>query len=120
MINTDGSRDASFKFGRIDNGLVNYIAQLNNGKVIVSGSFNKYNFDYLVTPDKYVVRPGFMILESNGSLSVGYNNTGLFRGTITQHVEVSTNGVPGVFLVGNFDRFDNKEVGNIVKVRIEN
>jgi hypothetical protein len=79
---------------------------------MVSGSFTKYN---------NIIRPGFLILNPDGSLAAGYNNMGLFRGTINGFVELpSSGGMPAVMLVGNFDRFDNKEVGNIVKFRIEN
>jgi uncharacterized delta-60 repeat protein len=112
MINANGDRDAAFNFGTVENGVPNYAGQLKNGKIMVSGSFSKYNG---------VVRPGFLILNADGSLASGYNNTGLFRGTIYDFVELtSSGGVPAVTIVGSFDRFDNKEVGNIVKFRIEN
>jgi uncharacterized delta-60 repeat protein len=112
MINTNGQRDASFSFGTIEGGVPNFAGQLNNGKIIVSGSFNKYN---------NAIRPGFLVLNPDGSLADGYNNMGLFRGTINGFVELtSSNGTPAVMIVGSFDRFDNKEVGNIVKFRIEN
>lgn len=120
MINSDGSTDASFRFGKTLGGLPTFAAQLSNGKILVAGSFSHYNYNYLTTPDKYVVRPGFMVLESNGSLALGYNNTGLFRGTINDMVQIDINGTPGVILVGDFDRFDGKTVGDIVKLRIEN
>lgn len=120
MINPDGSTDATFRFGRATGGVPNFAAQLNNGKILVAGSFSHYNYNYLTTPDKYVVRPGFMVLESNGSLALGYNNTGLFRGTINDLVQILINGTPGVILVGDFDRFDGKTVGDIVKIRLDN
>jgi hypothetical protein len=120
MINPDGSLDPSFRFGKTTGGIPTFAAQLNNGKIIVAGSFANYNYNYLTTPDKYVVRPGFMVLESTGALALGYNNTGLFRGTINDLVQIVINGTPGVILVGDFDRFDGKTVGDIVKLKLEN
>ncbi len=120
MINPDGSTDATFKFGRATGGIPTFAAQLNNGKIIVAGSFSHYNYNYLTTPNNSIVRPGFMVLESNGELALGYNNTGLFRGTINDLVQIVINGTPGVILVGDFDRFDGKTVGDIVKLRMEN
>lgn len=120
MINPDGSVDPGFRFGKTTGGVVTFAAQLNNGKIIVAGSFASYNYNYLTTPDKYVVRPGFMVLENTGALALGYNNTGLFRGTINDLVQIVINGTPGVILVGDFDRFDGRAVGDIVKLRLEN
>lgn len=111
MINSDGMLNAGFKFAEID-GVANFAGQLDNGKIIVSGTFNKYGD---------IVRVGMAILNLDGTLAVGYNNTGLFRGQINNFVEtISSTGVPAVILFGSFDRFDNKEVGNIVKFRMEN
>lgn len=120
MINADGTTDATFNFGKTTGGVPTFAAQLNNGKILVAGTFSHYNNNYLTTPDKYVVRPGFMVLESDGSLALGYNNTGLFRGSVNDLVEILINGTPGVILVGDFDRFDGKTVGDIVKLRMEN
>lgn len=112
MIDENGARDASFNFRAIEGGFVNYAGQLNNGKIIVSGSFNKYN---------NIVRPGMVILNADGTLASGYNNMGLFQGQINSMVEyTTTTGIPAVTLVGSFNRFDNKQVGNIVQIRIEN
>lgn len=111
MINADGSIDNSFAFRALEGGFPNYAGQLNNGKIIVSGSFTKYD---------NIVRPGLLILNADGSLASGYNNMGLFRGSISDFIEVpSSNGVPAVIIVGSFDRFDQKEVANIVKFRME-
>ena len=120
MINPDGTTDAAFRFGKTLGGIPEFAAQLSNGKILVAGTFSHYNYNYLTTPDKYVVRPGFMVLESNGSLALGYNNTGLFRGIINDMVQITINGTPGVILVGDFDRFDGKPVGDIVKLKLDN
>ncbi|MES2777593.1 MAG: DUF5008 domain-containing protein [Bacteroidota bacterium] len=112
MIGANGAVDASFNFKLLEGGVVNYAGQINNGKILVSGSFNKY---------AGVVRPGLLVLNADGTLAAGYNNIGLFRGTISSFVELtSSNGMPAIIIVGSFDRFDGKEVANIVKFRIEN
>lgn len=112
MIREDGSIDPGFAFRSTEGGFPNFAGQLTNGKVIVTGSFTHYDG---------VVRPGMVILNPDGSLAQGYNNLGLFRGQVTDLMETpAVAGVPTVILVGAFDRFDNKQVGNIVKFRIEN
>lgn len=111
MINSDGVLNPDFKFAEID-GVANFAGELSDGKIIVSGTFNKYG---------EVIRVGLAILNPDGTLATGYNNSGLFRGQINNFVETTTStGVPAVILFGSFDRFDNKEVGNIVKFRMEN
>lgn len=112
MIDNNGSTVSSFTFKTLEGGIPNFAAQLNNGKVIVTGSFSKYD---------NIVRAGMAILNPDGTLASGYNNMGLFRGQAYNLVEtVSNNGSPAVIMVGFFDRFDNTQVGNIVKFRIEN
>lgn len=111
MLNANGSVDDVFKFGQLAGGFPNYAAQLNNGKVLVSGDFNNYGG---------VIRQGFMILNQDGSLAKGYNNTGAFQGRIVKMVQTtSALGYPAVLLVGDFSKFDNKRVGNIVRVEIK-
>jgi hypothetical protein len=111
MLNSNGTVDESFKFGQLIGGAPNFAAQLNNGKVIISGDFNSYNG---------VVRQGFMILGLDGTLAPGCNNTGAFQGRITRMIQTtSTLGYPAVLLVGDFTKFDNRRVGNIVRVEIK-
>ncbi|MEO9021738.1 MAG: DUF5008 domain-containing protein [Ginsengibacter sp.] len=113
MIDQNGAIDPSFTFRKVDAGIANFAGQLDNGMIIVSGSFNKYD---------NIVRPGLLILNPDGSLASGYNNTGLFRGAINGFTELtsSTTGEHQVILVGNFDRFDGIQVGNIVKFTLGN
>ncbi|HUN03077.1 MAG TPA: DUF5008 domain-containing protein [Niabella sp.] len=111
VVNEDGSLVSGSMIKAVTGGVVSYCAQLNDGRFFISGSFLKYN---------NVVRSGFAILNEDGSLASGYNNTGLFRGRIMGHAEVNVFGGKALFLVGNFDRFDNKEVGNIVKIVLAN
>jgi uncharacterized delta-60 repeat protein len=111
LLNADGSVDDTFQFGELTGGVPNFAAQLNNGKVLISGNFNKYN---------NIIRQGFMILNADGSLAAGYNNTGAFQGRITKVVETtSALGNPAVILVGDFNKFDNTKVGNIVRVELK-
>lgn len=111
MINENGEIIPSFEFDEID-GVPNFAGQMNNGKIIVSGSFSKYGT---------ITREGLLILNADGTLAAGYNNTGLFRGAINNFKETTTStGTPAIILYGSFDRFDNRQVGNIVKFRMEN
>jgi len=112
MLNEDGSLDQSFTFRQTDGGLVNYAGQINDGRIIVSGTFNSYD---------NIVRPGIIILNADGTMAFNCNTMGLFRGEINGLIQsVSPTGVPQVTIVGAFDRFDGRSVGNIVKFRIEN
>lgn len=107
MLNRDGSVDESFKVGELGGGSIGFSAQLSNGYIIATGSFTKYNG---------VVRQGFMILNPNGTLAAGYNNTGMFQGVVSDIYETTSSlGVPAVIMVGNISKFNNLSVGNIVK-----
>lgn len=107
MLNQDGSFDESFSLKAFEGGAANYAGQLNNGKVIISGDFNKY---------AGVVRQGFMILNADGTLAAGYNNTGAFSGGISGIIEPNNN---SVVLYGLISLFDNVKVGNIVKIAFD-
>ncbi|MGJ7031188.1 DUF5008 domain-containing protein [Niabella hirudinis] len=110
MINEDGSVDTSFKLKEIDGTGISYAGQLRDGRIIISGGFSKYDG---------IVREGMAILNPDGTLAAGCNAMGMFRGRISAILErPSVNGSKVLFIVGDFERFDNKEVGNIVKIRI--
>lgn len=112
MLELDGTATTTFNFGAFTGGSANYAGQLNNGKIIVSGNFKTYNG---------VVRQGFMLVEADGSLSAGNNNTGAFQGLISKITEtVNGTGEPAVILVGSIQRFDNKPVNNIVRIKFLN
>ncbi|MCF3111793.1 hypothetical protein LL912_23600 [Niabella sp. CC-SYL272] len=106
MLNEDGTADPSFTLKSYDGGLVTYAGQLSNGKVIIAGSFNKYDG---------VVRQGFAILNADGSLASGYNNSGAFSGTIYGIYEVAAD---KLMIFGSISLFDNTRVGNIVQLKI--
>lgn len=111
VVKEDGSLDTETIIQSVSGGAVNYCAQLNDGRFIISGFFVKYG---------NVVRNSFAILNQDGTLAEGYNNTGLFRGQIYDFAEQNVFGGVAIYLVGNFDRFDNREVGNIVKIVLSN
>jgi hypothetical protein len=112
MLNLDGSLSTGFTFSNLSGGSPDFVRQLNSGKIIVAGSFNRYNG---------VLRQGFMVLNADGSLAEGSNNTGKFIGQIYDMVEVTSNeGNPAAILVGDILRFNNNAVNNIVKVEFQN
>lgn len=111
LLNTDGSLDPSFQLLTVTGGVPSFAGQLSDGMIIISGGFKKYN---------EVVRQGFMILNPDGSLAEEYNNTGAFQGQIMKITEATSSmGRPAVILTGNISRFDNKTVGNIVRIEIK-
>lgn len=107
LLNEDGSFDDGFTLRETSGGKPNYAGQLNNGKVIVSGTFNKYDG---------VVRQGFMILNDDGSLAEGFNNTGTFSGIINGIVEPNNN---SVVIYGEISLFDNIKSGNILRIAFD-
>jgi len=111
LLNADGSNVTTFNSLPITGGITNFVGQLNNGKIIASGSFNKYG-DYL--------RQGFMVLEANGQLAVGYNNTGGFQGFIYDMVETSTSSGSQVILVGLILRFNGTFPNNLMRLNFAN
>lgn len=112
LLNADGSLSAGFTFPNLAGGSPEFARQLNNGKIIVAGAFNRYND---------VLRQGFMVLNADGSLANGYNNTGVFIGKIQDMIEVtSADGNPAAVLVGNIIRFNNSAAYNIIKVEFQN
>lgn len=111
MLKKDGSVDDSFNMGTMEGGSVTFSAQLSNGMVVVTGSFNKYNG---------VIRQGFMMLNSNGTLADGYNTTGVFQGIVNDFYETtSPQGFPAFIMAGFILKFDNRAVPNIIKVVYE-
>ena len=111
VVKEDGSLDTQSMIKPMAEGVPTYCAQLNDGRFIISGTFVKYDG---------IVRTGFAVLNEDGTLAKGYNNTGLFRGAIYGHAEASIFGGVAIYLVGSFDRFDTREVGNIVKIVLNN
>lgn len=112
MLNEDGTADSGFDFGELNGGLASFAGQLKSGKIIVAGNFRYYGG---------VLRQGFMVLNPNGTLAPGYNNTGVFEGRIFKMEETtSSEGAPAVLLAGLITRFDNYLTRNVIKVQILN
>ena len=111
MLNEDGSLDPTFVPRPLDGGGgVGEIRQLNSGLIVATGNFRTYNG---------ITRNGFMILEPNGDLAVGYNATGVFNGWLSDVIETETeDGRPALLLIGGFNRFDNEPVNNILRLVI--
>lgn len=107
MLEPNGSLTPTFNFGTITLGVPNFAGQLNSGKIIVSGSFKTYNG---------IIRQGFMILNADGSLAPGYNNTGQFLGNISKIVETTSGANTKVTLIGYISRFDNKAFRSILRI----
>lgn len=111
-LNEDGSVDESFKPKEFIGGIPNFAAQLKNGKVVVSGTFNKYDG---------VTRRGLLIMNNDGSVSQDYNHNGEFSGRISKVIETQSSlGNPAILLVGYIQRFNDKKVGNVIRVEIKN
>ncbi|RZK58773.1 MAG: DUF5008 domain-containing protein, partial [Pedobacter sp.] len=111
MLDLDGGLTANFNFGTVTLGFPTFAGQLNSGKIIVSGSFKTYNG---------VVRQGFMILNADGSLAAGYNNTGQFIGSIYKMVESTSGANTKITLVGYISRFDNRTFKSILRITLKN
>ncbi|MBB2148189.1 DUF5008 domain-containing protein [Pedobacter gandavensis] len=111
LLNADGSNVNTFSSLGYSGGVATFAGQLSNGKIIVAGSFNKYG-TYL--------RQGFSILEANGTLAVGYNNTGGFQGRIYDLMESPVAKGTRVTLVGNIVRFNSMFPHNVLRLIIAN
>ena len=111
MLNTDGTVDRSLILKTIEGGSISKAFQLKSGKILVFGSFKKYDG---------IVRQGFMILNPNGSLAAGYNNTGKFQGIVSDIYE-STDifGNPTALIAGTISLFDNQQVSGAVRISLK-
>ncbi|MBE8712269.1 DUF5008 domain-containing protein [Sphingobacterium hungaricum] len=111
MLNADGSLDASFQAKTFLNGFPRYAKQLNDGKIVISGSFGSY---------AGIVRNGFMIVDAKGDLIPELNTTGQFSGSLSNVVETtSEDGKRALLLMGSFWMFDSEPVNNITRIILE-
>lgn len=112
LLKNDGAVDPTFTLGNIEGGAASYAYSLNNGRVLVTGGFEKYNG---------IQRSGLLILESDGTARQEYNNMGTFAGIPLTIVETTSSlGNPAVLLGGSIFAVDGKMVGNLVKIEIKN
>lgn len=111
MLNADGTIDNSFVPKVFTGGRVYGAKQLSDGLIVIYGDFKKYG-DY--------TRNGFMITTPTGDLAEGYNATGIFNGYLSDVIETkSADGKRALLLIGYFNRFDNEQKQNIVRVTLE-
>jgi hypothetical protein len=111
LLNEDGTLDETFAGKTFDGGFVGFARQLNDGLIVVSGNFKKYN---------NVTRNGFMVLTPTGAFASGYNATGAFSGGLSDIIETrSADDKRALLLIGGFNRFDNQPVRNIIRITLE-
>lgn len=111
VLNKDGSLDETFKPRVIEGGDVNFATILDNEKIVISGTFLKYDG---------VSRPGFLILDQDGAATQRFNVPGMFTGQLYQAVETkTTTGANGLLLMGNFSRFNGERVNNVVMLEVD-
>lgn len=111
VLHEDGRLDNTFVPREIAGGNINFGSLLNSGKVVISGSFQRYNG---------VTRPGFLILDEDGGVTQLLNVFGTFVGQLYQVVETqSSRGLNGLLLMGNFSRFNGEQANNIVMLDVD-
>src|SRR5690606_33178893 len=111
ILNEDGTLDETFVPKEIAGGNISFAAILNSGKVVISGSFKRYDG---------VARPGFLILDEDGTSTQRFNVPGTFIGQLYQAVETqTTTGSNGLLLMGNFSRFNGEPANNVVMIEVD-
>lgn len=111
QLNYDGTIDATFVPRVFNGGVPNFAKILDDGLVVVGGSFRSYDG---------VIRNGFAVLNSTGALADLYNNTGNVTGTISDIYETrSADNKRALLIMGGFSIFDNLPKNNIVRVTFE-
>ncbi|WP_333621983.1 DUF5008 domain-containing protein [Sphingobacterium multivorum] len=111
LLNQNGSVDESFVTEKLSGGGASFAGQLNSGKIIVAGTFNYYGA---------VLRQGFAILNPDGTLAAGYNNTGGFQGRIYDMRETVSGTKSTVTFVGDISRFNSTLPKNVLRIIISN
>lgn len=109
MLKPDGTVDEQFTAAtRATNEFYYCAQQLSNGLIIINGSFTSYD---------NVHRSGFMVLDRTGKLAQGYNNVADFSGVLVRIFEtINTSGQTQTLIMGQFNRFNNKEINNVVRL----
>ncbi|WPO79902.1 T9SS sorting signal type C domain-containing protein [Flavobacterium sp. KACC 22761] len=102
-LNIDGSYDASFNtLIGAETGIIYGIALQVDGKIVITGSFTKYNG----VAKSYVAR-----ILTNGALDTSFSSS--FKSTVT-NVKVLTDGK--ILISGNFTVFNNVATNRIVRL----
>lgn len=109
LLDEQGQLDPSFKSAVFSGGLPTLALQLNNGLIMVTGSFSTYN---------NIVRGGLAVLTPDGALAPGYNATGKLNGIVFDMIETKSGigGLPAVIVTGLIDRFEGTPAGGILKL----
>lgn len=106
MLNADGTLDETFAPRLFEGGAPNFAALVDKRKVIVSGTFNRYDG---------IPRQGFLILDMDGAATQRFNVPGIFNGQLQQVIETETSiGSYGLLLLGDFDRFNGERTNNVL------
>ncbi|WP_316817222.1 DUF5008 domain-containing protein [Pedobacter nyackensis] len=113
IINENGSLDESFDPGVSANGSISRAIRLGNGKILLTGNFQKFN---------NINRFGLAVVEANGTLSPAYNTLGgfvfssfIFRSPVNEIINVD-NGEAAI-LVGSFNSLDLQQNTRLVKIK---
>lgn len=111
ILNANGTLDTSFQPKIFDGGNPSYAVQLDDGLIVVAGDFVRYN---------NIARNGFMILNPTGELNAAYNTSGYFSGYVNKAVETITeDGKRALLIMGSFSRFNNEQVHNLIRIKLE-
>ncbi|WP_051959741.1 DUF5008 domain-containing protein [Sphingobacterium sp. ML3W] len=111
VLNTDGSIDNQFVLGDIGNTVANFAQILDNGRVVVKGTFETYNG---------IGRPSLLLLEKDGSLVQKYNSQAPFSGTVYKIVETKSSlGLPALLIGGSIYQYGSKSIGNLFRLEVK-
>ncbi|MNG71124.1 hypothetical protein D3C87_567030 [compost metagenome] len=112
LMNTEGTVDDTFILRDIGTGIINYAQILNNGQLIIDGTYKTY---------AGVPRANLLILEKNGELLQKYNSLGPFTGALFKVIETKSSlGEPALLLGGSILQYGQKTVGNFLRLEIKN
>lgn len=114
-IDASGKYDPTFDIGTGADGFIYKAFELNNGAILLSGTFRLFD-------DRTC--NNFVVVNPDGSFHARLNSTGGFNigmdavsGAIADVIELE--GEHSVIVVGNFAEFDYRETNNIVKLNYE-
>ncbi|GAA4310503.1 DUF5008 domain-containing protein [Compostibacter hankyongensis] len=114
-INADGSYDPGFDVGKGPDGFVYKAGVLDNGAIILSGTFRKFDD---------VTCSNFAVLDATGGLHKTYNTSGglnlgldAVSGGFNKILQLE--GLKAFIAVGNFTEFDYRASNNILRMQYQ-
>ncbi len=111
MLNADGTLDTKFVPRKMEGGQPNYAQLLDKDKVVISGTFSKYDG---------IPRQGFLLLDPDGTAVQDFNVPGKFEGQLYDVEEtVTTENEYGLLLVGDIRFFNGARVNNVVLLQAD-